>query len=336
MKAAVVREPKQPLVIEDLAVPQPAADEVLIRVEACGVCHSDLHLAEGDWPQLKRIIKQPLIPGHEVAGHVVAKGEAVTHLEIGDRVGLAWLHWSCGECQYCQEGNENICVSQKITGASVDGGYAEFVTGKASHATKIPDALSAAEAAPLFCAGVTVYRAVKNSGIQAGQRLAVFGIGGLGHLAVQIAKAFGAEVIAVDISEEKLELARSLGADHTINSATADAVKAIRQMGSAHVAVVTTGAKAAFDAAFNAVRSSGTLMVVGMPSEFLTFPAILMREVKIAASATGTRQDLREVLELGAVGKVRCLIETAPLEQINDIFERMRQAKIAGRVVLTF
>jgi propanol-preferring alcohol dehydrogenase len=335
MKAAIIREYKQPLQIDEAEKPTPGPDEVLIKVEACGVCHSDLHIAEGDWTPLLRIMKRPLIPGHEVVGRVVEKGEAVQNLEAGDRVGVAWTHWTCGKCELCREGRENLCASQVITGASVDGGYAEFIKAKASHALKVPDSLTSEEAAPLFCAGVTVYRAVKNAGIQAGQRVAVFGIGGLGHLAVQIAKGFGAEVIAVDIADDKLDLARSLGAVTAINAAKEDAVKQIRKMGGAHVAVVTSAAKAAYDSAFYAVRSSGTLVVVGMPSEDLSFPAIMMREIKITSSATGTREDLREVLEMAAEGKVKCLVETRPLEQINEIFDQMRRGQITGRVVIT-
>ena len=216
MKAAIVREYKQPLQIEETETPVPGSDEVLIKVEACGVCHSDLHLAEGDWTHLLRIIKRPLIPGHEVVGPIIQKGDAVSGLEIGDRVGVAWTHWTCGECELCKEGHENLCSKQMITGATVDGGYAEFIKAKASHVLKVPDSLTSEEAAPLFCAGVTVYHAIKKSGIKPRQRLVVFGVGGLGHLAVQIAKCFGAQVTAVDIADDKLEFARRLGADIAI------------------------------------------------------------------------------------------------------------------------
>ncbi|HWO02589.1 MAG TPA: zinc-dependent alcohol dehydrogenase [Blastocatellia bacterium] len=335
MKAAIVHEYKEPLSLEDAEIPKPGPDEVLIKVEACGVCHSDLHIADGDWPHLFRIIKRPLIPGHEVVGVVVERGDAVSELQIGDRVGVAWTHWTCGECELCKEGRENLCTHQAITGATVDGGYAEFIKAKASHSLKVPENLSSEEAAPLFCAGVTVYRAIKNSGVKPGQRLAVFGIGGLGHLAVQIAKTFGAEVIAVDISDDKLEFARSLGATTTFNAAKEDAVKAIKKLGAAHVTVVTSGSKKAYDQAFYATRSGGKLMVVGMPAEDLSFPAIMMRELQIGSSATGTRQDLREVLDLAKAGKVRCTIETRPLEAINEVFDQMRQGQITGRVVLT-
>jgi len=334
MKAALIREYKKPLSIEDVDVPTPASDEVLIKVEACGVCHSDLHISEGDWKQMLRLVKQPVIPGHEVVGKVVAKGDSVTDLSIGDRVGVAWVHWTCGECDWCREGRENLCANQTITGAGVDGGFAEFIKAKASHALRVPEALSPAEAAPLFCAGVTVYHAIKNSGIRRGQRLAVFGVGGLGHLAIQIAKAFGAEVIAVDVSEDKLRFARELGATATFDASADDMIKQIRKMGGAHVAVVTSGSKAAYDSAFYAVRAGGVLMVVGMPKEDLTFPAIMMREIRIQGSATGTREEQREVLELAASGKLRCHVQTVPLEQVNSAFDRMRAGKITGRIVL--
>lgn len=335
MRAAIMREYKQPLQIEDAPLPIPSDDEVLIKVEACGVCHSDLHIAEGDWPHLLRIIRRPLIPGHEIVGRIVEKGAGVNNLEIGDRVGVAWTHWTCGECELCKEGRENLCQSQMITGGTVDGGFAEFVKAKASHSLKVPDALASDEAAPLFCAGVTVYHAIIRSGIKPGQRLVVFGVGGLGHLAVQIAKCFGARVIAIDVSEEKLAFARQLGADMTINALNNEEVKQIRKMGGAHVAVVTSAAKAAYDQAFYAVRSGGTLMVVGMPAEDLSFPAIMMREMNISSSATGTREDLREVLQLAADGKLKCQVERRPLEQVNDVFDQMRRGQITGRVVLT-
>jgi alcohol dehydrogenase, propanol-preferring len=334
MKAAVIQEFNQPLVVQDVDVPVPEAGDVLIKVEACGVCHSDLSIADGDWPQLKRMIKKPLIPGHEVVGRVVKRGDQVQNLQIGDRVGVAWLHWSCGACELCQEGLENLCPNQAVTGASVDGGYAEFIRAKASHATKVPDALEPAEAAPLFCAGVTVYRAVKLAGVQPGQRVAVFGIGGLGHLAVQVAKTFGAKVIAVDIAADKLELAQQLGASQVINAATEDVLKILRGLGGVHAAIVTSSAKAAYNQAFYAVRPAGTLMVVGLPPEELSFPAILMREIKIRSVATGTRDDVRETLNLAASGKIRCLIETSRLSRVNEIFGQMRQGQIRGRVVI--
>ena len=336
MKAAILREFKTPLTIEDVDQPRPEAEEVLIEVEACGVCHSDLHVADGDWPQLVPITKRPLILGHEIAGRVVEKGASVNHLDVGDRVGVPWVYWTCGECDFCREGNENLCAKQKITGVTVDGGYAEFVKVPATHATRIPNELSSVDAAPLFCAGVTVYRALKHAKIQPGQRLAVFGIGGLGHLAVQIGLGLGAIVTAIDVSDEKLAHAKTLGASATLNAATANVVKELRRAGGVHTALVTSAAKKAYDTAFPCIRPTGTLLVVGLPSEPICFPPIMMAatEVRIQASSVGTREDLREVLALGAAGKVRCQTATRPLAQVNDVLEQLRHGQVSGRIVL--
>src|SRR5579862_6503055 len=231
MKAAVLRELGKLPVIEDVATPAPGPGQVLIRVEACGVCHSDLHLADGDWDLLRPITKLPLILGHEVAGTVSALGEGVTDLRAGDRVGVPWIHWTCGQCEFCLECKEELCLKQQVTGCTVDGGFAEYLLAPATHAARLPDALSSEEAAPLLCAGLTVYKAMKAAGVAAGQRLAIFGVGGLGHLGVQIARAMDVRVCAVDVSEEKLEFARSLGADWTVNASTEQVHKRIRALG---------------------------------------------------------------------------------------------------------
>jgi alcohol dehydrogenase, propanol-preferring len=337
MKAAVLRELKHPLRMEEVERPVPAEDEVLIQVEACGACHSDLHVADGDWPQFAGIVKTPLILGHEISGRVVEKGTAVGELEVGDRVGVPWIHWSCGQCEFCREGNENLCPRQKITGVTVNGGYAEFVKAPASHSTKIPQNLSSLEAAPLFCAGLTVYRAWKRSGPWSGRRVAVFGIGGLGHLAVQLARSFGAEVTAIDISDAKLALAKSAGADRSLNAAQTNVVKELRGGGGVHACLVTSAAKAAYDTAFACLRPHGTLLVVGLPAGNLCFPPILMAagEVRIQASAVGTRQELLELLAIAAAGQVRCLVQARPLSQVNQVHDELRHGQVAGRVVLT-
>ena len=336
MKAAVLADFGQPLVLEDVAQPLPEADEVLLQVEVCGVCHSDLHIALGDLPGFRGITKPRVIPGHEVVGRVVAKGSAVDHLNVGDRVGVAWLHSACGVCEQCAEGRENLCRKGVVTGLMVDGGYAEFMCAKASHALHVPDALSSEQAAPLFCAGVTVYRALKNAQVVAGQRVAVFGIGGLGHLAVQVARAFGAEVIALDVSDGKLALARELGAATVLNVADPDALKVIRKLGGAHVAVVTSAAKAAYDMAFKCLRPAGTLAVVGLPPEPLSFQAlgIVGNEIRIVGAAVGTREDMRAVLDLAVADKLRCQIEMQPLAEVNEVFARLQRGNISGRVVL--
>lgn len=336
MKAAVLHAFKRPLSLEEVARPETGADEVLIEVEVCGVCHSDLHVADGDWTQLAGIVKKPLILGHEIVGRVVERGAAVQSIQVGERVGVPWVQWTCGKCEFCREGNENLCVKQRITGVMVDGGYAEFAKAPASHVVKIPEALSSEQAAPLLCAGVTVHRALTQSKIRAGQRLAVFGVGGLGHIAVQIGRAAGAEVTAIDVSEEKLALAKSLGAARTLNAAKTDVVKEVRGSGGVHVALVTSAAKSAYDIAFYCVRATGTLLVVGLPAREISFPAILMAagEIQIKASAVGTREDLREVLAMGAAGTVHCQVTTRPLAEVQEVLRQLSRGEVSGRVVL--
>jgi len=336
MKAAVLRDFKTPLTVQDVSLPKPTESEVLIKVEVCGVCHSDLHVADGDWSQLAGIVKRPLILGHEVVGTVVEAGSAVQGVKVGDRVGVPWIHWTCGKCEFCREGNENLCVRQQITGVTVDGGYAEFVKAPATHVARIPDNLASEQAAPLLCAGVTVHRALRQSRISTGQRLAVFGVGGLGHLAVQIGRELGAEVTAIDISEEKLALAKALGASRTLNAASDKVVQQLRSHGGVHVALVTSAAKAAYDMAFYCARPTGVLLAVGLPAQDICFPPILMAagEIRIQASAVGTRQDLQEILAMGAAGKVHCEVAAQPLSQANEVLEQLRRGQVSGRLVL--
>lgn len=337
MKAALLHDFAQPLTLEDVPTPTPGAGQLLVKIAASGVCHSDLHIALGDWAKLKPVAKLPLILGHEITGTITALGEGVTGFAIGERVGVPWLHYTCGVCEYCQSGRETMCGKQTITGLMVDGGFAEYALAEASHTTKLPDALSFEEAAPLLCAGLTVYRAIKESGIRAGERLVIFGIGGLGHLAVQIGKKLGYEVGAVDIAEDKLQLATECGADWTVNAATTAAHKEIKARKGAHVAIVTSGSKAAYETALRSLRRQGTLVIVGMTPEPipLDIQAMLAGEYKIMASTVGTRQDLQEVLQRAAEGGIRCHYKTAKLPEINQILDEMKSGQLVGRVVLT-
>jgi propanol-preferring alcohol dehydrogenase len=337
MKAAMLRELGKPLTIEEVPTPVPGPGQVLIRAAACGVCHSDLHLADGDWDLLRPITKLPLILGHEVAGTVAALGEGVTELKVGDRVGVPWLHYTCGECEFCLEGRETLCLKQKITGCTVDGGFAEYLLAPATHAAPLPASLSFAEAAPLLCAGLTVYKAMKASGIAAGQRMAVFGVGGLGHLAVQIGRAMGVRVCAIDVTDEKLEFAKSLGAEWTINASTEAVPKRMRSIGGAHVALVTSASPAVYETALRSLRRGGTLAVVGMANEPFKVSAVslISGETKIVASAVGTRDDLRELFALVEKYPIRCKIEMRPLDQVSEVFEELKRGAVIGRIVLT-
>ena len=336
MKAAVLQSFGQALALLDLPVPEPLPDEVLIEVEACGVCHSDLHIVDGDTPGFKAGTKAQLIPGHEVVGRVVARGAEVSHLALGQRVGVAWLHHACGVCDLCVGGRENLCRKGSVTGMTVDGGYAEFMRAKASHALPIPDALDSVAAAPLFCAGVTSYRALHQAGVGPGQRVAVVGVGGLGHLAVQIAVAAGAEVIALDVADDKLAAARALGAAHAFDARAPDTPKAVRALGGVHLAVVTSAARAAYEVALKCLRPAGALSIVGLPPEPLQFSALALvsGEFRILGSAVGTRDDVRATLALAAAGKLHCQCHTRPLAEVNAALDDLRAGRIQGRTVL--
>lgn len=346
MKAALLYEFGQPLRVEDAPAPEPLPDEVLIRVEASGVCHSDLHMARGDWADVAAKMKLPAILGHEVVGRVVRRGSAAQHIAEGARVGVGWLYSTCGVCEYCRDGCENICVDRKVTGIAAGGGFAELCRIKASHAIPVPDSVPVEQAAPYFCAGLTVYHALRNAGVlgsehrppATGHGLTVFGVGGLGHIAIQLARNAGYEVTAVDVSDAKLEFARSVGAAHTVNGAAADAAKQLRAGGGPHIAVVTAPSKAAYDLAFRTLRRRGTLAVVGIPREDLTFFAddLVVGEFRIVGSAVGTRDETRALLAEAAAGKLRCEVETHPIEAINDIFERMQRGALTGRAVIRF
>lgn len=335
MKAAVVHDFAKPLALEEVPIPTPGPGQVLIRVVASGVCHTDLHAAKGDWPVKPKL---PFIPGHEGVGYVAALGPGVTALKEGDRVGVPWLHSACGECEYCITGWETLCPHQQNTGYSVDGGFAEYVLAPAAYVGRIPAGLDFISAAPILCAGVTTYKGIKETDTRPGQWIVISGIGGLGHVAVQYAKAMGLHVAAVDIADEKLALARQLGADLTVNAATQDAAAVIqREIGGAHGVLVTAVSVPAFQQALGMTRRGGTVSLVGLPpGEFPTpiFDVVLKR-ITIRGSIVGTRKDLEEALQFAAEGAVKSTVELQPLDAINTVFERLEKGDVNGRVVLT-
>ncbi|AXI01283.1 alcohol dehydrogenase AdhP [Sporosarcina sp. PTS2304] len=336
MKAAIVKEFQTKLQIEDTPKPTPGNGQALVKLEACGVCHTDVHAINGDWPVKPKL---PLIPGHEGVGVVEAIGPNVTSVKVGDRVGIPWLYSACGECEYCLDGQETLCHDQENGGYSVDGGYAEYCLAAADYLAKIPDELSSVDAAPILCAGVTTYKALKVSGAKPGDWVAIYGIGGLGHVALQYAKAMGFNVIAVDIADEKLELAKKLGADITVNGQNEDPAEAIqKQVGGAQAAISVAVAKVPFEQAYRSVKRGGTLVAVGLPNEQLPIPIFdtVLNAVTVKGSIVGTRLDMKEALDFAARGKVKAQIETAPLAEVNTIIDKMVNGKINGRVVLTF
>lgn len=337
MKAALVRSFGKPLAIEDVPIPTPGPGEVLVKVRACGVCHTDLHAASGDWPVKPT---PPFIPGHEAAGIVAMLGPGVNSLTVGDPVGVAWLHDACMRCEYCETGWETLCEHQHNTGYSVNGGFAEYVVASAAFAARLPAKVNLAAIAPILCAGVTTYKGLKETEARPGEWVVIFGVGGLGHIAIQYAKAMGLKVVGVDITQDKLELARKTGADHAVNALAKDALDNVLAAtgGGAHGVLVTAVSTSAFAQALRMVRRKGTVSLVGLPpGEFPTpiFDVVLKR-ITVRGSIVGTRRDLDEAIAFAADGKVRAEFSKAPLTEINGIFERMKSGKIDGRIVLDF
>ncbi|ERJ20858.1 Alcohol dehydrogenase protein [Salinisphaera shabanensis E1L3A] len=337
MKAAVVHRFGEPLTIEEVDIPTPGRDEVLVQIKATGVCHTDLHAANGDWPVKPNL---PLIPGHEGAGVVVKVGEGVTHLKEGDSVGIAWLHDACGACEYCITGWETLCEQQNDSGYSVNGSFAEYAIGHADYVGRLPDNVDYVQIAPILCAGVTTYKGLKETDAKPGEWVAISGIGGLGHVAVQYAKAMGFKVVALDVAADKLALARELGADVAINARDEDAVEQVMAAtgGGAHGMLVTAVSPPAFSQALHMVRRKGTVAMVGLPpGEFPTpiFDVVLKR-ITLRGSIVGSRKDLSEALAFAAEGKVKTHLHEKRLEDINSIFEDLEHGRVDGRIVIKF
>lgn len=337
MRAAVVRTFGKPLTIEEVPVPVPGPGEVLVKVIACGVCHTDLHAADGDWPVKPT---PPFIPGHEVAGIVAAVGPGVTELKEGDAVGVAWLHDACMRCEYCETGWETLCEHQHNTGYSVNGGFAEYVIAAAPFAAKLPAGVDFAQIAPILCAGVTTYKGLIETEARAGQWVAISGVGGLGHVAIQYAKAMALHVAALDIAPDKLALAKQSGADLAIDASSPHAVAEIIKAtgGGAHGVLVTAVSPPAFAQAVHMVRRKGTVSLVGLPAGDFPTPIfdVVLKRITVRGSIVGTRRDLDEAIAVAAEGKVKADIHRAPLDAINTIFADLKAGRIEGRMVLDF
>ncbi|HEX6740276.1 MAG TPA: zinc-dependent alcohol dehydrogenase [Sphingomicrobium sp.] len=334
MRAAVVHAFGEPLTIDELPVPEPGPGEILVRLAATGVCHTDLHAVRGEWAVKPAL---PLIPGHEGTGHVAMLGSGVAGLREGDAVGVPWLHDACGQCEYCLTGWETLCPAQRNTGYSVNGTYADCVLAKADYVGRLPDRVDMEAIAPILCAGVTTYKGLKETEARAGEWVAISGIGGLGHVAVQYAKAMGFYVAALVVDPAKLDLARKLGADLAVDCRDPGAVKAlVSETGGMHGVLVTAVSTAAFSQAIGIVRRKGTIVFNGLPpGEFATpvMPVVLKR-ITLRGSIVGTREDLAEALAFAAAGKVKAEVSVEPLEAVNDVLERMEQGAINGRIVL--
>jgi propanol-preferring alcohol dehydrogenase len=324
VKAAVVHAFDRPLAIEDVPVPEPGPEEVLVRIEASGLCHTDIHAARGEWPVKPAL---PFIPGHEGVGIVERLGTGNVHgLAVGDRVALPWLGYACGDCRYCNDGRETLCLSQQNTGYSINGGFAEYSVGHARHVVKVPAGIDPIDAAPLTCAGVTTYKAVKASGARSSDLVAVFGAGGLGHLAVQYARITGASVVAVDVNAERLQTARELGAEHVIHAGEEDAAAALQRLGGADVAISTAVTPSAFEQAMGGLARGGRLVCVGLPADNnMKVPIFetVLGGLSIIGSIVGTHHDLEEVFALHGRGLTHVLSAQRTLDDVNDAVEQV-------------
>jgi len=336
MKAAVVRAYRAPLSLEEVPIPEVPPGQILVKVAACGVCHTDLHAADGDWP-----VKPPLpfIPGHEGVGHVAAVGAGVKGIREGDRVGVPWLHTACGHCEHCLTGWETLCDEQQMTGYTVNGGFAEYVLADPAYVGHLPPDLSFESLAPILCAGVTVYKGLKVLDLRPGQWVAVVGVGGLGHLAVQYARAMGFHVVAVDIDSARLQMAQRLGAQLCVNSAEQDPVAVLqKELGGAHGALVTAVSRESFGQSLGMLHKRGTMSMVGLPPGDFALPIfdVVLNAKTVRGSIVGSRQDLNEALQFAAEGAVHACTTTHRLEEVNRIFDGLRHGRIDGRAVLSF
>jgi alcohol dehydrogenase, propanol-preferring len=334
MTAAVVEDFTKPLVVKRVPKPVPGAHEILVRVETSGLCHTDIHAAHGDWPVKPT---PPFIPGHERIGLVEEVGPGVDEVAIGDRVAMPWLGYACGTCEYCVSGWETLCLEQKNTGYSIDGGFAEYVKANSRYVVKVPEGVDPVDAAPLTCAGVTTYKAIKVAGTRSSDLVAIFGVGGLGHLALQYARIAGGRVVAIDVHDEKLALAKELGAEFTVNAAREDPVEAIQNLGGADQAIALAVAPCAFQQAYRSLRRGGTLVFVALPPENtveLPIFETVLNGITVVGSIVGTRVDLREVFELHAAGLTKVISEVRPLDSVNEAFAEVEAGTVPARIVL--
>jgi propanol-preferring alcohol dehydrogenase len=336
MKAAVVHAFGKDLTIDDVPMPAPGPGQALVKLITSGVCHTDLHAVEGDWPVKPN---PPFIPGHEGVGTVVALGEGVTNLTVGQLVGNAWLFSACGDCQYCRTGWETLCEQQQNAGYSVDGSFGQYMLVDARFAAVIPEGADLVEVAPILCAGVTVYKGLKMTEARPGQWVVISGIGGLGHIAVQYARAMGLRVAAVDIADDKLALAKKHGAELLVNAAHEDPIGLVQRVtGGAHGVLVTAVHPSAFGQAIHMSRRGGTIVFNGLPAG--DFPAsifeIVLKGLTVRGSIVGTRQDLAEALEFYAKGQIHPTVSTRDLGEINAVFDEMKHGNIDGRVVIRY
>lgn len=334
MRAARLRQPRGPVVIEEIGPPRPGPGEVLLRMEACGLCRSDLFIQS-----LESLPRLPLTLGHEGVGVVEETGPGVSELKPGDRAGMTYLYSGCGGCEWCEAGSAELCPRQLNTGYHVDGAFAHYAVARAGYVAHVPRKVDPVQAAPLCCAGWTAYRAVQEAGLEAGQWLAVFGAGGLGHLAIQFARLEGLNVAAVDVADEKLDLARRAGAQLAVNAAREKPGRSLRaNTGGAHAAIAFVGSAPVIRQAFGSLRRRGTLVLVGLETEDFALPVVdtVLKQIRIRGSFLGKQSELDKIFRLLAEGKLRLEAEPCGLDDLPEAMEQMRAGKLRGRRVVKF
>jgi alcohol dehydrogenase, propanol-preferring len=332
MKAVQVSDAKSPFEVVEKDVPEPQAGQVRVKVEACGICHSDALVRFALFPGLKL----PRVPGHEIAGRIDAVGPGITAWKEGERVGVGWHGGHCFQCTACRKGHFINCENAKVTGISHDGGFAEYAVVPAESLARIPDELSAVEAAPLLCAGITTYNALRNSGARAGDTVAVQGIGGLGHLGVQYAARMGFRTIAVSSGADKEELARKLGAHEYVDASSGDAAEGLKRLGGADLVLATAPNAEAISGIVGGLKARGTLLLVAAPGEPFSVSAFAMLSGKrIQGWPSGTAVDSEEAMRFSALSGVRPQIETLPLDRAEEGFNKVMSNKVRFRAVLT-
>jgi uncharacterized zinc-type alcohol dehydrogenase-like protein len=306
------------------------ANEVEVRISHCGVCRSDIHLIDNDWGSSK----YPFVPGHEIVGMVSAVGSQVTNLKVGERVGIGWQADSCGICEWCRQGDEHLCANTQPTCVGRNGGYADAVRVNSRFAIPVPEALQSENVAPLLCAGVKVYAPLRNHGVGPSSRVGIVGIGGLGHLGLQFAKAFGAEVTALSTSKDKEAEALGMGADHFVNTRDTEAVK--KMAGSFDFLLSTVNADQDWQALVNSLRPKGTLCLVGVPPSPMSIQAfpLVSAEKSVTGSNTGSPRDLREMLDVAARHGVKAITERFAMAKANDAIAKVKKGKVRYRAVL--
>lgn len=332
MKAAQIKEPGSEFEIVDIPTPEPRENEVLIKVEACGICHSDAMVKDGLFPG----IEYPRVPGHEVVGKVENVGTNVSKWKKGQRVGVGWHGGHCFTCDPCRKGDFINCENGQVAGISYDGGYAEYMTAPQEAVAAVPDDLSSEEAAPLLCAGITTFNSLKNTGAQAGDLVAVQGIGGLGHLAVQYAAKMGFKTVAISTSDDKEQLAKDLGAHHFINAKKQNAVEELQKMGGARVIVATAPNTDIIGEIAGGLGLEGNLLVLAATGEtFEVSPfTLIMGRKQVSGWPSGTAKDSEDTLNFSSMTGTKPMIETFPLDKANEAYDRMINNEARFRVVL--